>query len=213
MVFFKLPSFFLIISPTTFKFFFCNLLNFFLVLHSPFFYPFMFIIVDDSRPFFSHRWLIGLFVSLSHRKRHRRGAWSSPTVVSFSLWVYHWQLHLPLTTCIFFNKFQARGAQSSLGFFSAFDHGSPLLGSSKLLDGGLFSLLACPTGEFHAPSATCFLKKKFQARGARSSSAFFFCFSHDSPLLGSLKLPNNGLFSLWTLPCRWAPCSSDVLLF
>jgi len=106
MVFLKLSSFFLIIHyrQRHSSFFSAISLIFFSFPHSPFFYPFMLIIVDDSRPFFSHPWLTGLFVSLSHRKRHRRGAWSSPTVVSFSLWVYHWQLHLPLTTCIFFKQ-------------------------------------------------------------------------------------------------------------
>jgi len=107
--------------------------------------------------------------------RHRRGARSSPAAVYFPFELCPaGELHALTTSCFFKKHYKPGEHKAPLAFFSAFYHGLPSPGSSKLHGGGFFFFELCLVGEPHTPPELPCHHQRSPKNPALLSPGFFF---------------------------------------
>jgi hypothetical protein len=116
-----------------------------------------------------------VFFRFSIMVRHRRAARSSPAAVYFPFELCPTgELHSLTTSCFLKKHYKPGEHKAPLAFFSAFYHGLPSPGSSKLHSGGFFFFELCLVGEPHTPPARSCTFLYFNTRGTLCSPNLFF---------------------------------------
>lgn len=116
-----------------------------------------------------------VFFRFSIIVRHRRGARSSPAVVYFPFELCPaGELHALTMSCFLKKHYKPGEHKAPLAFFSAFYHGLPSPGSSKLHGGGFFFFELCLVGEPHTPPELPCHHQRSPKSPALLSPGFFF---------------------------------------